>query len=284
MADLSGKVVAISISDAPDRQRLGFPQNEVDRVLLAVCTGLVRSGARIMYGGNLDPAGYTFKIFRHLAGAYGTRREEPPFIHVLPSSVIEETPDEDLKASQNASLDIVETLGVQGDDLVHIDDVVRELRISQKPIDPAAALTEARIAMSKHSDARVIMGGKMGIEGNRSDHYSGKMPGILEEAILALEYECTLIVLGAFGGAARDAAIALGLLPEGERVPRGRQAESYYEAVVKLSSVAGMIDDSLRGALKEIAAEESAEALARKIGEVVQKWAHRPKPAMRYRP
>jgi hypothetical protein len=74
---LEGRMIAISIGDAPDRGRLGYPQREVDRVLLSVCTALVRAGARIVYGGNLDPAGFTFKIFRHLSEAYAVRRSTP---------------------------------------------------------------------------------------------------------------------------------------------------------------------------------------------------------------
>ena len=67
---LEGRMIAISIGDAPDRGRLGYPQREVDRVLLSVCTALVRAGARIVYGGNLDPAG--FRIDRDHGG--GVRR------------------------------------------------------------------------------------------------------------------------------------------------------------------------------------------------------------------
>lgn len=33
---LEGRMIAISIGDAPDRGRLGYPQREVDRVLLSV--------------------------------------------------------------------------------------------------------------------------------------------------------------------------------------------------------------------------------------------------------
>ena len=67
---LDGNLIAISVSDAPDRARLGFSQREIDRAVVTICTALVRGGASIVYGGNLDPAGYTFKIFRNLAGAY----------------------------------------------------------------------------------------------------------------------------------------------------------------------------------------------------------------------
>ena len=86
---LEGRMIAISIGDAPDRGRLGYPQREVDRVLLSVCTALVRAGARIVYGGNLDPAGFTFKIFRHLSEAYAVRRSTPPFVHVVPEPEVD---------------------------------------------------------------------------------------------------------------------------------------------------------------------------------------------------
>src|SRR5258707_393800 len=53
------------------------------QVLLAMCTALVRAGARIVYGGNLDPTGFTFKSFRHLAQAYSVRGPKAPFVHVV---------------------------------------------------------------------------------------------------------------------------------------------------------------------------------------------------------
>jgi len=45
MSALDGMHVAISISDAPDRERLGFPQSEIDRVLLSICMGLVSTAS-----------------------------------------------------------------------------------------------------------------------------------------------------------------------------------------------------------------------------------------------
>ena len=38
------RAVALSISDAPDRAKLGFPKREVDRVLFSLCTALIREG------------------------------------------------------------------------------------------------------------------------------------------------------------------------------------------------------------------------------------------------
>ena len=106
---LEGRMIAISIGDAPDRARLGYPQREVDRVLLSVCTALVRAGARIVYGGNLDPAGFTFKIFRHLSEAYAVRRSTPPFVHVVPEPVLRRANFADLAAMLKEARGTVET-------------------------------------------------------------------------------------------------------------------------------------------------------------------------------
>jgi hypothetical protein len=108
MSELEGRIVAISIGDAPDRARLGFPQREVDRALLSTCTELVRAGAEIAYAGHLNPDGYTFKIFRHLAGAYAGSRETP-FRHFVPEPVARGTRYADLLAVLNEGRGVVTT-------------------------------------------------------------------------------------------------------------------------------------------------------------------------------
>ena len=59
---LTGWKVALSISDAPDRARLGFPEREVERALLAVCTAIIREGGEILYAGDLQPEHFTFDV------------------------------------------------------------------------------------------------------------------------------------------------------------------------------------------------------------------------------
>jgi len=92
------------------------------------------------------------------------------------------------------------------------------------------------------------------------DRYEGTMPGIAEEAILTLERGRTYVPLGAFGGATRDVAIALDLLTEDHRVPRGPQIDGYQEA---LGLVAGLRDrvGSLRPALATLATSDRAEEI-----------------------
>ena len=57
---------------------------------------------------------------------------------------------------------------------------------------------------NSHMTARVVMGGAV-------DNYKGVMPGIAEEALLALEARKPLFLIGGLGGCARDICENMGL-------------------------------------------------------------------------
>ena len=116
MSALAGLIVALSISDAPDRAKLGFPGREVERALFTLCTALIRAGARIQYAGDLRPDGWTFKLFRHLAGAYAGQNEAP-FVHVIPEPVLRRTSFDALVGAARESKGTAETVVVIGERL-----------------------------------------------------------------------------------------------------------------------------------------------------------------------
>ena len=83
---LAGRVVGISISESEDLRRRGFLPLHIDRALAEVVTLVAAAGARIGYGGHLDPGGFTHKLFQAVAGLYGRREiatPAPPCIHYL---------------------------------------------------------------------------------------------------------------------------------------------------------------------------------------------------------
>ena len=83
---LGDRIVGISISDSEDLRRRGFLPIHIDHAMAEIATQAAAAGARIGYGGDLRPNGFTLKLFRTIAELYGTRRiatEEPPFIHYL---------------------------------------------------------------------------------------------------------------------------------------------------------------------------------------------------------
>ena len=284
---LDGRLVAISVSDAPDRARLGFPQREIDRALLSTCTALVRTGAQIGYSGNLDPDGYTYKIFRHLAGAYAGARDTP-FHHFIPEPVARVTRVEDLRGVLDEGRGVVRTSIARGDLFVVARPGGNGIRLDEEVVSddlqlaawfaviPSRPSTEgfstARRMLSERADARVIMGGKMGVLSEPTDIYAGIMPGIVEEAIGTLEACKPLVVLGAFGGAARDIAIALGLMEAHLKVPRGDQHPTYLPSISRVARHRDRIPGALRDALAIIADDDRAEQNGFRIAAVIASW------------
>jgi hypothetical protein len=70
------------------------------------------------------------------------------------------------------------------------------------------------------------------------------MPGILQETLLALQKGHPVYVLGGFGGAARDAAIALGLLQASDALAHDKVGPGYQESIEAIGAFA----DRYRGA------------------------------------
>jgi hypothetical protein len=279
------------VSDAPDRARLGLPSREVDRALFSICTVLVRAGAKIVYGGNLDPNGLTFSMFRHLTGAYAATHDAP-FIHIVPEPILRSASFDGLVSALREGATVVETRIHIENSLVPIRAVENGLRVgegisrvrladdtqfkrwldSKRVVDNVIAYSAARKAMTEVSDARVVLGGKMGLLDHPSDAYQGAMPGIIEEAILALEAGTPCVPLGAFGGAARDVAIALNILGSSKRVPRGGQLPTYSTSLELLAELRDAIPADLRPALTALADDDRSEPMAYDLAETVVRW------------
>ena len=66
-------------------------------------------------------------------------------------------------------------------------------------------LTAMRELMREQTDVRLVLGGKL-------DGYKGAMPGIAEEALLAMKAKQPVFIVGGFGGCARDIAETLGIV------------------------------------------------------------------------
>lgn len=83
---LSGQLIGISISESDDLARLGLIPAHLERALAEVVTMLASAGARIGYGGNLEPDGFTRQIFQSVARLYGSQRVAtgaPPCVHYI---------------------------------------------------------------------------------------------------------------------------------------------------------------------------------------------------------
>ena len=83
---LRGQLVGVSISDSEDLSSRGFLPAHVHRTLADIATLLTAAGARIGYGGHLEPGGFTHRLLRTAAEQYGpdaVATQSPPCVHYL---------------------------------------------------------------------------------------------------------------------------------------------------------------------------------------------------------
>jgi len=103
------------------------------------------------------------------------------------------------------------------------------------------SFSRMRRAMAQMTDARILVGG-------RTEGFSGHISGVTEEALSTIDADKPLLILGAFGGAARDIAIALRLM-EGKMthsldqryiggIERVREREPRYREIMRRAGVA----------------------------------------------
>lgn len=253
-------IVALSISDGPDLARFGYLERHLRQVLAEVLVALLRDGFRLGYGGDLRRAGYTWELFEALAAAYARSRLKegvrPAIVHYFPfSSWAQDEPAnlvkhvEDIRMTAetrfcDAAGDYLAVFATD-DGIRIVDDTISGTRALDPDVlvghlaatrarggaSAADALSPMRRTMAGEAVVRVVASGKV-------VGYQGRMPGIVEEAMLHAAAGRLVVALGAFGGAARDVAIALGLLPPDARVRYVETGASYYPAIADLCGLA----------------------------------------------
>ena len=125
---LSDQLVGISISDSDDLSRRGLLPVHLERARAEIATLLAAAGARVGYGGHLEPDGFTHKLFRSVAELYGRPHiasEAPPCIHYLAFPIWRQMPPTDLIEHVQALDGTVEVV------LVAVRSLAYSLRLEQ---------------------------------------------------------------------------------------------------------------------------------------------------------
>lgn len=200
---LRGLAVGISVSETADLSRLGLAETHLRLLLGEVTRTVLLSGGSIVYGGRLDPNGYTAFLW-HEVERYV--RPNEPLVACLPWSVHRAMAIDSLRAAR-------QELGLNGRlvclDLegVPIDPEHGRVGDQPEPVDPddvVRGLTAMRRYLAEVTDARLFVGGKR-------EGFQGRMPGVLEEALFAIEAKQPLYLAGGFGGVVGDLVRALGV-------------------------------------------------------------------------
>lgn len=224
---LSQHVIAISTSDSPDMPALGLSEQHLRDAMAEIARHLLALGARVVYGGDLRANGFTELLFelvaRHRRDA-DEGDERAGVLNYLAWPVHIQKPVHELEQIQSDLKGAARLvlLDLQGQVLP----MGRRMALHElQPTDEEwqLGLTAMREAMLRITHGRIVLGGRV-------DRYKGLMPGIAEEALLALRGKQPLFVIGGFGGCARDIAETLGMVAPWTNVHRGWAERRAFEA------------------------------------------------------
>lgn len=192
---LAGRRVGLSVSESADLATLGLSERHCRLVVAEVTRAILLAGGTVVYGGRLEPEGYT----RVLLDEIQRFKEGTASIEIVLA-------EPEFRATAAEKLDeTTQRLGALGK-LRFVDHNGSELSLQDRsrPADNfsvADAYSAMRGFVAKNTDARVVVGGQL-------TDYSGHEPGIIEEARLSLEAGAELYIAGGYGGAAALLAIA----------------------------------------------------------------------------
>lgn len=179
---LGGKNVAISVSMPQDSAQYGVGAALFHDVSVELARHILAAGGKLVYGGDLRPDGFTTAL-GELTYQYASKADND-ITHMYMTNYV--------AALYCGGIS-------EEDEETFYHNRVRLVKCNAlyDGADVAECLSSMRSQMEKDVVARIVMGGK-------TAGFKGKMPGIIEEAILSVQMEHPLYVLGGFGGAARQ--------------------------------------------------------------------------------
>lgn len=234
---LSQTIVALSMSESPDMAPLGLAEEHLIDAMAETARHLLALGARLAYGGDLRAGGFTELLFelvaRHRRDAdLGDTRAA--ILSYLPWPAHRTKSADELRSLVNdlEGLAEVKFLDQRGQE-IPLDALGARAPTTPSTAELADSLTAMRDVVTRETNFRIVLGGRV-------QNFSGRMPGIAEEALSSLNAAQPLFVLGGFGGCARDIIEDLGLAP-----PRAGTARAWPER----QQFAGFTPESLRNEL-----------------------------------
>ncbi len=228
---LADVTVGMSVSDSADLARLGLDARHADLAVGEIARAVLLAGGTIAYGGRLHPSGFTQQLMNEVR-RFGTNRLSLRLFVALPEHMSKRREELDQIDRQLGTWGSLTTLDADGEPTDW-----RELSQSEQALTDdlrAAAYSGLRRHMAGRASCRVLVGGKL-------RGFLGAMPGVIEEAILAVEHRKPVYLAGGFGGAAAAIARHVGAgtldwMPPG--LPEGETDSAVEAALAELETAA----------------------------------------------
>lgn len=198
-SSLAGVLVGVSVSQSAELGRLGLTDAHLRLAIAEIARVIIRAGGILVYGGHLQREGYTAflegEVDRYAASNRPLRLVVPWAEHRR--MTLGELRTRREVVSLKGEFTYLDAGGApvpadadRGPDPAPVNDA-----------DIAPSLTALRRYLTDITDARVLLGGK-------EEGYQGDAPGIIEEALLAIEAGQPIYFAGGFGGATATVAHA----------------------------------------------------------------------------
>jgi hypothetical protein len=199
---VAGVRMGLSVSGSEDLARLGLIEDHFRLAVAELARALVSGGGELIFGGNFRPDSYTELLNDQLRRSFTMDVLKTPRLHVVLS-----WPQH--RQMSTAALEAVDRAMWLSGTLVCLDVDGNEIdwragRMDDPVTESPAALSNMRRYMTEHQHARVFIGG-------RRHGYTGRQPGVIEEALFALRRRQPIYLAGGFGGATLDIVRALGI-------------------------------------------------------------------------
>ncbi|WP_041795105.1 hypothetical protein [Pararhodospirillum photometricum] len=210
---LEGKRLGLSASDqVPDLGRRGLDRRHLRLALAEMARLVLLDGGTLAWGGHLEPEGLTpllleeVRRYGHSGSGQNTPASDLPLLVVLAWSVHRATPLSVLEATdaQLGSFGRLICLNRTGEEIPFWSERDEAPQPVSDPQSIAESLSALRTTLTTLTCARLMIGG-------RCQGFTGRAPGLVEEAILSLKAGQPLYLAAGFGGATAEIARTLGL-------------------------------------------------------------------------
>ncbi len=212
---LDKQKIALSISESDDIKRYGLLSEQLDDAMIVISRHLLARGAVLAYGGHIGSDGYT-RALADLVAAHQSLSTLPQ-LQRIENYLGWPLPYAKMPVNRKAELMTLVTFirTPRPDGVEKFDAQVFLAEPEFFPADSperryawARGMAAMRDQQSKETMARIVIGGKVGptetaqLHGGRQlSWYSGRIPGVVEEAITTLQAGRPLYLCGAYGGA-----------------------------------------------------------------------------------
>lgn len=196
---LAGCTVGLSISNGKETAALGFNAREINRTTLRIVASLLSQGAGITFGHDWRDDGVMDSVHafvERVRSPLNETQNKP----LLTNLVV--WPDRP-RLDETERRRLKDTLYVEEAGLPpSLHEYANDLDRTRYPYLRSRALTHLRRRLAGLSNVRVCLGGKL-------SNYSGRFPGIVEEAYLTIRTGQPIFMAGVLGGATRAMINAL---------------------------------------------------------------------------